>query len=151
LPCELAATGHVVHIVDSVIIPLANLHGQQRVDIARGKLHLHFENCRCHAAGHVQKEMAGHWWARLPHPRYSPDFATADNYLFGPLKQQLSRKTLDSEQNALETATEILSGLPKDELKNVFLHWKKRCVWVADRNGGSCPRNDPFILKFVRG
>jgi ABC-type xylose transport system substrate-binding protein len=66
--------------------------------------------------------MAGHWRARLPHPPYSPGFATADNYLVGRLKQQFSRKTLDSEQNALEMATEILSGLPKDELKTVFLH-----------------------------
>jgi hypothetical protein len=39
----------------------------------------------------------------------------------------------------LETITEILSELPKDEVKGVFLHWKERCRWVADHNGEFYP------------
>jgi hypothetical protein len=51
------------------------------------------------------------------------------------MKQQLSGRTLDNEENVLETITEILSGLPKDEVKRAFVHWKERCQWVADYNG----------------
>jgi transposase len=45
-------------------------------------------------------------------PPYSPDLATADIYLFDWLKQRLSGRTLDSEENVLEMITEILNELP---------------------------------------
>jgi hypothetical protein len=45
---------------------------------------------------------------------------------------------LDNEENVLETITEILSELLKDEV-NAFLHWKKRCAWVPDDHGGVYP------------
>jgi hypothetical protein len=32
-------------------------------------------------------------------------------------------RTLDSEQNVLETVTEVLSLVLKYEVKSVFLHW----------------------------
>jgi hypothetical protein len=50
----------------------------------------------------------------------------ADFYLFGRLKQQLSGMTLDNEENMLETITEILSELPKREVKSTFVHWKRK-------------------------
>jgi hypothetical protein len=65
--------------------------------------------------------------------------AIADFDVFGRLKQQLSGRTLDSEENVLETITEILSELPKDQMKSAFVHWKERCQWVADRNRGFDP------------
>jgi hypothetical protein len=52
----------------------------------------------------------------------SPDQAITHFYLFGRLKQPFSEKTLDSEKNVFETITEILSELPKDELKSAFAH-----------------------------
>jgi hypothetical protein len=54
-------------------------------------------------------------------------FPIGDLYLFGGLKQQLSGRTLDSEEYVLEMSTEILSELPKDEFKSAFVHWKERC------------------------
>jgi hypothetical protein len=48
--------------------------------------------------------------------------AFADFYLFDRLKQQLSGTTLDGEENVFETITEILSELPKDEMKSAFVH-----------------------------
>jgi hypothetical protein len=51
--------------------------------------------------------------------------AVADFCLFGRPKQQLSEKTLDDEENVLETVTEILSELPKGEAKSAFVQWKK--------------------------
>jgi hypothetical protein len=63
-----------------------------------------------------------------------PDF-----HLFGRLKQQLSGRTLDNEENVLDTITEILSELPKDDVKRAFVHRKERCQWVADHNGESYP------------
>jgi hypothetical protein len=65
--------------------------------------------------------------------------AIADFSLFGRLKQQLSERTLDSEENVLETITETLRKLPKDEVKSGSVHWKERCQWVADHNGEFYP------------
>jgi hypothetical protein len=70
--------------------------------------------------------MAGHQRFRGPHPACSPDMGIADFYLFGPSKQQLSGRTMHSEKNVLETVSEILSELPKDEVKNAFEHWKRK-------------------------
>jgi hypothetical protein len=35
----------------------------------------------------------------------------------------------------LETITDILNKLRKDDVKNVFVHWREKCQWVADHNG----------------
>jgi hypothetical protein len=51
--------------------------------------------------------------------------AIADFYLLGWLKQQPSGRTLDSGENVLEVVAEILSELPKDEVKSLFMHWNK--------------------------
>jgi hypothetical protein len=91
-------------------------------DISSGRLHLHFKNFKRHAAGHVQEEMASHGCVRVPHPRYSPDLAFASFNLLGPLRQQLSERTLGSELTVLEHVTEALTGLPKDEVKTMVLH-----------------------------
>jgi hypothetical protein len=71
--------------------------------------------------------MARHRCVRVPHPEYSRDLAIADFDMFGHLKQELSGRTLEGEQNVLETVTEILNGLPKDEVRDALLHWRKRC------------------------
>jgi hemoglobin-like flavoprotein len=51
------------------------------------------------------------------------------------MTQQLSGRTLDNEEDVLETITEVLSESPKDEVKSAFVHWKERYQWVADYNG----------------
>jgi hypothetical protein len=68
--------------------------------------------------------MAGPWYVRVPHRPYSPGLAIADFYLLGRFRQQFSVKTLDNEEDVLETITEILSELSKKEMKRVFVHWK---------------------------
>jgi hypothetical protein len=124
-----------IDFVDNAIIPLVNRYSQPWGDIARRKLHLHFDNSKCHTTRDVQKQMANHRWIRAPQPPYLPDLAIADFCLFGRLNQQLSGRTLDGEQNVFKAVTEILNAFLKDEAKSVFLHWKERCQWVADHNG----------------
>jgi hypothetical protein len=76
-----------VYYVENVIVALANRHAQQVGDISRCKLHLHFDDVKCHPARYVQEEMASHRCVRVPHPPYSPHVAIADFYLFGRLQQ----------------------------------------------------------------
>jgi hypothetical protein len=79
--------------------------------------------------------MTGHGCGRVPSPLDSPDLAIADLYSLRWLKQQLAGRTLDNGQNVLETVTDVLSGLPKDEVNSARLDWKERCQWVADQRG----------------
>jgi hypothetical protein len=55
--------------------------------------------------------------------------AIANFRLCGRLKQQLSGRTLGSEANMLETITEILTELPKDEMK------RHSCIGQKDASG----------------
>jgi hypothetical protein len=43
-----------VYFVNNVILPLAHQYSQQPEDIGRRKLHLHFDNSKCHTARQVQ-------------------------------------------------------------------------------------------------
>jgi hypothetical protein len=104
----------VAYFVDNVIIPLVYRQAEQQGDIACYKLILHSDNSKCHIAWHVQEGMARHRCVWAPGPPYLPDLAIVDFCLFGRLKRQLSGRTLDNEQNVLETITEVLIGLLKD-------------------------------------
>jgi hypothetical protein len=83
--------------------------------------------------------MARHRCVCVLQTPYSPNLAIADFYLFGRLKQELFGRALDNEENVFDTITEILSELPKYQVKSVFVHWKERCEWVADHNGKFYP------------
>jgi hypothetical protein len=133
LPQRISFT--VAYFAYNVIMPLANRHAQQWGDMARHKLHLYFDNSKCHTARHVQEEMASHRCVPVPHLPYSPDLAIVHLYLFGRSRQeQFSGRTLDGEQNTLEAVTEALSRIPKDDVKSTFLHWRERGKRVADHN-----------------
>jgi hypothetical protein len=79
--------------------------------------------------------MAKDGCGRVPRPLDLPDLAIADLCSLGWSKQRLAGRTLDSGQNVLETVTDVLSGLPKDDVNSAFLDWKERFQWVADQNG----------------
>jgi hypothetical protein len=83
--------------------------------------------------------MTSHRYVSAPHPQDSSTVAIADFYLFVRLKRQLLQSTLDSEENLLETVTEIRSELPNDKVKSSFVHLKEKCQWVADHNGDFWP------------
>jgi hypothetical protein len=51
--------------------------------------------------------------------------AIAESYLFEWFTQQVSGTISDTEQNVLETFTEILNELPKDEVKSAFCVGRK--------------------------
>ncbi|GBN02036.1 Mariner Mos1 transposase [Araneus ventricosus] len=52
----------------------------------------HHDNVRPHIAHLTQDTIANFGWSVLQHPPYSPDLATSDFHLFGPLKQHLGGK-----------------------------------------------------------
>jgi hypothetical protein len=66
--------------------------------------------------------MTGLKCERVPHPRYSPDLAITDFYLFGVLKQKPQGISVsDGEQLKNEILT-ISQGIPSGDLKKSFHH-----------------------------
>ena len=57
------------------------------------------DNARTHNAAHTAESLRKLKFEVMPHPPYSPDLATSDYHLFGPLKEALRshRFTLDQE------------------------------------------------------
>jgi hypothetical protein len=47
------------------------------------------DNARRHTNMPTREATATMWWTVLPHPPYSPDLASYDFHLFGPLKDAL--------------------------------------------------------------
>jgi hypothetical protein len=111
-------------LVNNVILPLAKRHAQQ-LGISTTASCICIWTIPSATLLGISKDRWPAIGAFLP--PYSPDLAIADSYRFVRLKQQLSERILDSEEEVPETIIEILSERPKDEVKRAFVHWKERC------------------------
>jgi hypothetical protein len=61
-----------VDFVNNMILSLTNRYAQQLGDIGRRKLHLHFDNSKCHTGRHVQEQVASHRCVPVRHPHIHP-------------------------------------------------------------------------------
>ena len=68
---------------------LKALHDKRRNMNADDMKFLH-DNARPHVATSVRKKISKLGWEVLQHPPYSPDLATSDFHLFGPMKKFLA-------------------------------------------------------------
>jgi hypothetical protein len=60
------------------------------------------------------------------HPRYSPDLAPSDFWLFGYVKTSLVGQTFNEPEQLLEAITEFLNEIQLPEVVLVFSHWVER-------------------------
>jgi hypothetical protein len=90
-------------------------------DAARGKLHLPFENSRCHTARSVTDEMAKLRCKRGAHPPYSPDVALRDISLFSRVKDHLAGFHANDDAELLRTVQGILKANTRSQANNAFL------------------------------
>jgi hypothetical protein len=76
-----------------VLLKLWDVISRKRPDqLATGVL-LRHDNARPHTARATQERIQELQWELLEHPPYSPDLATSDFHLFGPLKNHLDGKS----------------------------------------------------------
>ena len=57
---------------------------------------------------------------QAPHPKYSPDLAPSDFYLFGKIKDKLEEIIFENDEELKERVVEEFQSISKDELKSVF-------------------------------
>jgi hypothetical protein len=59
---------------------------------------------------------------RVPAPAHSPNLSPNDFFLFGMLKEPMSR-TYSSPDELISTISELNASLPKDQLASVYKNW----------------------------
>lgn len=65
------------------------------------------DNVRCNTSFMTSELLMNYRWQVLDHPAYSPDLATSDYYLLGPLKGHLSGNHFESDDDLIQAVTEI--------------------------------------------
>jgi hypothetical protein len=72
------------------------------------KVILHHDNARPHSARATQDRIQELQWELLEHPPYSPDLASSDFHLFGPLKDHLVGKCFADDEVTEKTVKRLL-------------------------------------------
>jgi nuclear transport factor 2 (NTF2) superfamily protein len=78
---------------------------------------------------------------RLSHPRYIPDPAITDFFLFGYIKGKLADYQWNTRDELKVAIAEILNGIRRERLRSVFVEWIKRLKWVIKNKGSTTTRN----------
>jgi hypothetical protein len=72
---------------------------------------------------------------RAPYPAYSPDLAPSDFDFFGFVKQLLSGYQLTDHDSLLQAVSDILVGIEKVTLENIFHNWMERLCQCSATGG----------------
>jgi histone-lysine N-methyltransferase SETMAR len=99
------------------------------------RLQLHLDDCRVHFSKLTEQFFTENHIRRVPHPRYSPDLAPSDFWLFGHRKTSLVGRAFNEPEQLLEAITEFLNEIHPPEVVAVFRHWVERVRWVLENNG----------------
>jgi transposase len=117
---------------------LPNLYNQKR-RIARRKglpsFSVHMENSKCHDGAKINEKLEKPHTARAPHPPYSPDISPCDFWLFGILKQKMTERVFQSEEQILAAITESWNELTFEDIQKIFYNWMERLIWVIANSG----------------
>jgi len=67
----------------------------------------------------------------VPHPLYSPDLATSDFHVFGPLKEAMGGKSFRSDEEVKQAVHKWLRSQPKEFFLEVCMHFQRArtLVW----------------------
>ncbi|GFN81438.1 histone-lysine N-methyltransferase SETMAR-like protein [Plakobranchus ocellatus] len=76
-------------------------------------------------------------WSVLEHPRYSPELALFDFWLFPKMKEHHRGHRFESEDGILFATKEAIRRLDKDSYITAFDSWLQRMQKCID-NGGCC-------------
>jgi histone-lysine N-methyltransferase SETMAR len=93
------------------------------------------DNAMAHTARATQEKLDISRFKRTPEPRYSPDIAPSDFFLFGWRKTRLERREYNGEDALYEVLDEVLTGLSIEMIETVFVNWMNRLQCFVDGNG----------------
>ena len=107
---------------------------KRRGKFSRGVLLLH-DNAPVHKSNIAQAAIRRVGFTELNHPAYSPDIAPSDYYLFSNLKKFLRGKNFHSDDHAIMTVEDYLSGLKSEFFFQGIKSLRDRWVRVIASQG----------------
>jgi len=87
---------------------------------------LHHDNAPAHKAVTTNEFQAKHNILSLPHPRYSPDLAPCNFFLFPQLKKTMKVHLFDDIEDVQANATRQLRAITKSDFQRCFRQWQER-------------------------
>lgn len=124
------------HYYISVLANLREWVRRKRNDLWRKKSWiLHQDNAPAQSALSVKTFLAKRNIPILDHPPYSPDLAPSDFFLFPKVKSALKGTRFETFKAVKEKATEVMNGLPENDLQHCYEQWKIRMERCRDRGG----------------
>jgi hypothetical protein len=99
------------------------------------RLSLHLDNCRVHGSKASENLFAENSIIRISFPRYHPNLAPSDFWLFGHTKAALAGQHFPGPEDFLAGIQEIVSEIQRSEFELIFYHWLERVQWMLDNDG----------------
>jgi histone-lysine N-methyltransferase SETMAR len=93
------------------------------------------DNARPHTVKLPRDYIDANRMTQALHPRYSPDIAPSNFFLFGNVKRHLSGCCFNDSDGLLTVVQEILDGFHKPTLIKVFEKWVRRLEQDIDTQG----------------
>ena len=97
-----------------------------------GKWMLLLENAPAHSAIHVRQFLAQKMVAVLDHPRYSPDLAPADFFLFPHLKAVIKVARFADVHSIRDRVTDVLRSIPQEAFAECLRKLYECCQTCVD-------------------
>ena len=95
----------------------------------------HHDNAPVHTARVITELLDQYEWSQLEHPRYSPDLAPCDFWLFPKMKEHLRGQRFESEEDIICATKEAIRHLDKDAYVTAFDGWLRRMQKCIDIGG----------------
>ena len=110
------------------------IKSKQRGLLSTGVL-LQHDNARPHTACSIVATIQDLSFECLPHPPHSPDLASSDFHVYGPLKEAMGDKSFRSDEEVQQAVQEWLRSQPKDFFSRGIHALPKRWNTCMIRNG----------------
>jgi hypothetical protein len=119
------------YYIDHILPEIGNLRDARD----RRKLVVHADNVKPHVAKRVKQYLDENGLRRASHPRYCPDLAPGDCFLFGHVKRMLQGTEFQTAEELLEAAAQILSDIPLERLMATLHQYMNRLQACLDGHG----------------
>jgi transposase len=97
---------------------------------------LHHDSARPHTSLHTIEAITELQWTVLPHPPYSPDLAPSDYHLFSPLKDAISEKKFEDDEEVISEVKSWLRQISaercREDLQALTSRWCKAVDSAGD-------------------
>jgi len=105
---------------------------------------LHDDNAPSHRALVTREFLAHNSIITLLHPRYSPDLAPCDFFLFPKMKLKVKGRRFDTVEEIQRESQNVLGTLREQDFQHAFQQWQRRwgrsvAVQGDYFEGGCCP------------